>query len=355
MLKKIKLIFVSLILTVGVTNTVSSEEIEWPLILGTLYNLFWDNNNFSFCPFDFCNQKWPIHLTQDPDPKIGVYEDNKDRTETGYYGFEPRFRLKMKHVYGVLPWSEVNKKSCSDSTAYKDLSILGTPDGYTNFPSFSGNVETMKSFKVNQGVPFNFKANRHGRLTRWFRDSFYFWSFGDGIRYLNKKPQVHEVGHSWNQLGKHTLSSLVYSEDNVLGFSFNIDIDGDFGFIGTNWDGFTKTGSLYLESCDVAEIDVVLNNKPIARVAEYQTIYNGTDYQQVNFSAGLSSDPDGNPLTYTWKYRGKVNTGKNVRYTISSFSGTQYLTLTVSDGGKSDTTTHAFKPRRCMVNCPIMK
>ncbi len=349
MLKKIKLIFVSLILTMGLTNTVSAQS-NWEFVLGVAYRAFWDTNYYT-CPFGSC-EDWKIHIV-DPGPNRGVYEDNSRYTETGYYGFEPTFSDPYNRIF-LQPWSDVHKKTCADSSAYKEMSILGTPDGYTNFASLSGNVKTMKSFKVNQGVPFNFSAKRHGSLTRWLRDTFYFWSFGDGIRYLNKKEQVNDVGHSWKQLGKYTLSSLVYTEDKILGFSFGIDVDGDFGYIDSSWGFINETGPLYLEGCDVAEIEVVLNNKPSASITQAYK-YSGTDSILITFSGASSSDVDGNPLTYTWRYGSETKTTQNATFAfdrpIGGRSVYHTISLTVSDGDMSDTTTRSVSVYPYCNNC----
>ncbi len=335
MLKKLKLIFVSLILTMGLTNTVSAQS-NWEFVLGVAYRAFWDTNYYT-CPFGSC-EDWKIHIV-DPGPNRGVYEDNSRYTETGYYGFEPTFSDPYNRIF-LQPWSDVHKKTCADSSAYKEMSILGTPDGYTNFASLSGNVKTMKSFKVNQGVPFNFSAKRHGSLTRWLRDTFYFWSFGDGIRYLNKKEQVNDVGHSWKQLGKYTLSSLVYTEDKILGFSIGIDVDGDFGYIDSGWGFINETGPLYLEGCDVAEIEVVPNNPPSANFS-YHTTNQALATTSIRFDSH-SSDPDGNPLTNTWRYGSQTKTTKSANFTFTTphYTTRKYtVSLTVSDGDMSDTTT----------------
>jgi len=59
------------------------------------------------------------------------------------------------------------------------------------------------------------------------------------------------------------------------------------------------------------------------------------------FKGTNSSDPDGNPLTYTWTYGGTTKTGETTIFTFPTpeFGTNSYTVgLTVTDGDKSDTT-----------------
>ena len=59
--------------------------------------------------------------------------------------------------------------------------------------------------------------------------------------------------------------------------------------------------------------------------------YSGTVGNPVTFNGSGSSDPDGNPLTYTWEIQGSVFTGVSPSFTYTS-AGTYTVWLRVNDG-----------------------
>ena len=62
----------------------------------------------------------------------------------------------------------------------------------------------------------------------------------------------------------------------------------------------------------------------------------------VAFRAWLVSDPDGDPLTYTWDFGGDIISGSpNIEHTFPT-PGTYEVTLTVSDGEKSVSKAHTI-------------
>jgi hypothetical protein len=86
-----------------------------------------------------------------------------------------------------------------------------------------------------------------------------------------------------------------------------------------------------------AVIVATRNHAPIAGTV---TVSPSTALQSatnVTFTAQGASDPDNDPLTYSWSFSdGSTGTGQTVTKTLST-SGTVTATVTVSDGKKSDT------------------
>ena len=212
--------------------------------------------------------------------------------------------------------------------------------------SLSGKRSQVKQITVSQNVPFTFKAKTHGGLTDLLSDSYYFWSFGDGIRRFNKKGDDEAASHTYLRLGEYTLSSIVYSEEWSIGISIGTSLNGDFSVNDSSIKPkLESNGKLYLEGCDFATIKVVPNNAPKAKIA-----FQGPHQQGITlvaFHGSPSSDPDGHDLTYTWRLGTQVmSTSQTFKLPFGAFLNlkNQYpgVTLTVSDGDKSDTTTMSF-------------
>ncbi|MDQ7048440.1 MAG: hypothetical protein Q9M92_02430 [Enterobacterales bacterium] len=138
----------------------------------------------------------------------------------------------------------------------------------------------------------------------------------------------------------------MYTEDYVaeLGFTGSFDVESGFEHTSLASSGFGTTG-LSLEGCDIAEIVVVPNDPPVAVGYVFSKATTGLQTQKIVFTAAASSDPNNNPLTHTWAYGNIVKVGSMTSFDIArpEFQPEEHsITLTVSDGGKSDETTFTF-------------
>ena len=269
--------------------------------------------------------------------KNHYYETNRF-VEAGKLGWEPT----VTDASGIRKsWSNAHFDTCTATNAFQKMPITGTPDGYSDVYTPTG-TKTIKRFTVQKGVPHRFTAKTHGGLTDLMSDSFYFFSFGDGIRQYNKKGDDEGAEHVYHGMGTYTLSSLVYTEEWSIFFGISGSTYGDLSINDSSLDfDLEKNGDLYLEGCDVAEVTVVKNNAPTARIRETRRTPN-TRTTNVSLTGSSSSDPDGNTLSYTWRYGSQTKTGKNVTFNFSNpevGTASYTVTLTVTDGDKSDTTT----------------
>lgn len=81
------------------------------------------------------------------------------------------------------------------------------------------------------------------------------------------------------------------------------------------------------------------NQPPVAGLRIMPSGMGMADATQYRFDGGTSSDPDDDPLTYSWNFGdGSNGSGLNATHVYDS-AGTYTVTLTVSDGKESATTT----------------
>ncbi|MCM8762975.1 MAG: PKD domain-containing protein [Candidatus Omnitrophica bacterium] len=121
----------------------------------------------------------------------------------------------------------------------------------------------------------------------------YYWDFGDGVTSNLARPI-----HVYRKSGKYKVR-LTVKDNSPL-------------------------------PCNTSEdaIDVILNHPPIADAGGDRTCCLN---EPVLFSASRSSDPDGDPLTYTWDFGdGTTGQGKEVTHTYNK-PGEYKVTLVVSD------------------------
>ena len=307
---------------------------------------------------------WPIEggYSKPKYPRAGdkYFDENSAFINSGTFLTEPVFNVYAGTGLSTSPnpmgylthWTDSFVRLCSGSSAYRKMPLYGTPDSWVNYTDmFNGGVKrSIKSFIVNQNVPFRFSAKKHGGLSKRLKDSVYYWSFGDGMRTFNKRKDVNGVTHTYPFRGSYSVSSMVYSK----GFNFLIQIGSSNGGdlkldYSKMYKGLYIRGDDYLEGCDYADVTVVKNDAPKASISAFKTSssHRRTTY---TFSADNSSDANGNPLTYTWRSRNTTRTGKRVSFSFNNPEGprTLYYTvsLTVSDGDKSNTTTRRISTKR---------
>lgn len=306
--------------------------------LNFMYNYFFGNQPFHWSVGSPIDPAWRIDETggayvTNPQWFYKLHVNNSSYIDTGTYGYEPNITLDGLIHMGTQKWSSVHPSVCSNTGAYRQMPIRN----YQSDPS---------KFIVNQGVPFDFRAKSHGGLTKHLVKSYYFWNFGDGIRRFNKNKHDEGASHTYYQLGSYTLSSLVYSTEFTFGISIGGTTNADFSYNNSAIKPLLSTSSsLYLESCDSAAVKVVPNNAPVAKVVEVSRA-EGARTSTITLSAAESTDPDNNPLSYTWKINGNTFSSServNVSYSTPEFGTSSYvISLTVSDGGKSSSTNHTI-------------
>ena len=349
-------ISISIILSIFTLNTAHAAFNEFDA-LEYLYHAFFDDVPAA--------SVWSIDggygAPQYPSPYVKYLYDNSVYIESGIYLHEPTF---YRYTGGSTrePWSDIHIDACTVSSAYRKMPLKNPFDGesthYVPVP-YNQNIP-VKTLTVNQNVPNKFWAKKHGGLTDYMSDSFYFWSFGDGMRKYNKKEDDNVVTHAYPFIGDYVLSSLVYTEEWSINLGFSSDLDGGFALSNYTLPSalsgeINMHGNIYLEGCDIAKIKVVPNNAPTAKFSAYSTSKRPR-VSTFRFEAGESSDPDGNPLTYSWTSNGitKTGTGENILLTFftDDVSTMEYtVTLTVTDGDKSDSTNRTIYVYPLCPNC----
>lgn len=131
----------------------------------------------------------------------------------------------------------------------------------------------------------------------------------------------------------HAAFDVEFTRNDVSGDYFHPSIAGQAKLASVSWGaGFTWTSS------------TPQNQAPTAAISVPSDCTTGTTC--TGFSGVGSSDPDGNPLTYTWDFGDGTPTvaGQTVNHTYTSAAGSPYtVTLTVSDGVATDTATASVR------------
>jgi PKD repeat protein len=125
---------------------------------------------------------------------------------------------------------------------------------------------------------------------------------------------------AWTKVDGNALNMTSFKGDPGKVYQFRLRVVNDHG-----------TRSLYNESSETVRI----NRGPLAAIKGKVKVTTG---EKAFFSAQGSTDPDGDPLNFTWSLPdGKTRTGSDASYRFSK-AGTYDMKLTVSDGYTTNTT-----------------
>ena len=209
--------------------------------------------------------------------------------------------------------------------------------GLMNTVSSSGNL----IFQTNVGVPTEIHAKRPSGTTRWLRKHKWMWWFGDGNMLPLSKEDRSGTNHVYRVEGNYVLNFVMLESalNWYLGFSSNTLDDLSWRDIDVKID--INGNDLSPDACNYGEMRVLPNDAPYARATV------GPDFNypgRYRFSALASSDPNGNPLSYHWTFHDGTTASGAVAYKSypEMMFGSSHVTLTVSDGGLSDTTVRSF-------------
>lgn len=209
--------------------------------------------------------------------------------------------------------------------------------GLMNTVSSSGNL----IFQTNVGVPTEIHAKRPSWTTRQIRKHKWIWWFGDGNMLPLSKEDRSGTNHVYRVEGNYVLNFVMLESalNWYLGFSAGTGDDLSWSDIDVKID--INGNDLSPDACNYGEMRVLPNDAPYARA----TVGADSSYPgRYRFSALGSSDPNGNPLSYHWAFDDGTTASGQVVYKFypDFIFGSRHVTLTVSDGGLSDTTVRSF-------------
>lgn len=209
--------------------------------------------------------------------------------------------------------------------------------GLMNTVSSSGNL----IFQTNVGVPTEIHAKRPSWITREIRKHKWMWWFGDGNMLPLSKEDRSGTSHVYRVEGNYVLNFVMLESamDWFVGFSSKTLDDLSWSDIEVKIE--INGNDMSPDACNYGEMRVLPNDAPYARA----TVGADSSYPgRYRFSALASSDPNGNPLSYHWAFHDGTTASGEVVYKFypELMFGSRHVTLTVSDGGLSDTTVRSF-------------
>ena len=144
-------------------------------------------------------------------------------------------------------------------------------------------------------------------------------------------------GHGSNTGDWGTLDQISQAAPNAVIKSFGVNLNNKV-------DGTAAKGSVdsVTFGCNTFTFELA-NRAPVARIVVDDNT--DSDYRTFWVSGTTSSDPDGDPLTYSWVVNGgtpSTSTASEYKVTFPNGPGTYQVQLTVSDGEKTSTTTESI-------------
>lgn len=213
-----------------------------------------------------------------------------------------KFAQNPSYYYAGTSWNDVYTRGSLNGGVW-DVGFktcMSSSTGTTNKPPTANiTAPTGSSFGVNEMITFTGTGSDPEGSTVTFS-----WNMGDGKSYTGDN-----IKHAYTQTGDKTVTLYVSDGTNTTSVTKSITITG-------------------VNSPPTASITAPTGN----------TFYAG---ESISFVAS-ASDPDGDPLTYTWNMGdGNLKSGSNISHSYS-LSNDYTVTLSVSDGVNTTTVTKSI-------------
>jgi hypothetical protein len=228
-------------------------------------------------------------------------------------------RWQPAYLCGSHPWGFVN--GTNNWVNYKpgNVSDLGAGPTTNQTLWYLYRVRfTVPNDAVNPKMTFSLKADNFAQV------AINNVMTGGSTQFINYTNMNNVITGAADQLNADAVfAQAVHPGENTI--TLNI---GDWG--GLN--GFNFRIDLSMQSSQPLEIvPVPTNQPPVAVAGSNQNFTCVVGTANVTLNGAGSSDPDGNPLTYSWS-KGNTVVSTSASFTTALGGGTHTFTLTVSDG-----------------------
>jgi len=148
------------------------------------------------------------------------------------------------------------------------------------------------------------------------------------------------LAYSWSFISKPEGSEAVIADPTAVQTAFIPDVPGVYvvSLVVSDGTGHSEPATVTVTVNDDSEPPGQPNQPPVAQAGGDQTVeQTSADGAAVQLDGSLSSDPDGDALTYKWTWGGQ--TASDAGLTVTLPLGLTRITLTVSDGQLTATDT----------------